>query len=264
MNAAAILLATKLLIVHADDLAMAHSVDAATFKAIDGGTVTSASIIVPAPWLPEVAAYAKQHPDADLGVHLTLTSEWFTFRWRPLTARASLIDRDGFFYATERDAAAHANIRDVEAELRAQIARAREIGIVPTHVDSHMGTLYQTNQLSDLLQRIARRERIPERRTAARIITIGADVAPEKWTDWYAEQIRSIQPGLTVMIVHLGYDDEELRAITANHPNWGAAWRQRDFDFVTSDEFRRLLRENDIRLVTWRNSTSRSFDGSLP
>lgn len=266
-----ILLAAKLLIVHADDLGMAHSVDAATIKAMEAGTVTSAAIMVPCPWFPEIAAYAKEHPAADFGVHLTLTSEWIPFRWRPLTAKPSLVNAEGYFYPTESEAVAHIGARDAEAELRAQIARASEAGIRPTHVDSHMGTLYQRKDLFDVLLRIARDEHVPARISKAhlqepfraeqirpgdvvidRIISIGADVPPERWTEWYANEIRRIQPGVTEIIVHLGYDDEELRAITANHPNWGAAWRQRDFDFITSEEFRRLLRENDIQLVGWR------------
>jgi hypothetical protein len=78
---------SKLLIIHGDDLAVAHSEDAASFDALDKQAVTSASIMIPCPWLTEVADYAKAHPDADLGLHLTLTSEWKTYRWGPVESR---------------------------------------------------------------------------------------------------------------------------------------------------------------------------------
>src|ERR1043165_5254882 len=85
----------KLIIVHADDLGMAHSVNIATIKAFESGLVTSGSIMAPCPWLPEIAAYARTNPQADLGLHLTLTSEWTQFRWGPGSPKdrvASLLD----------------------------------------------------------------------------------------------------------------------------------------------------------------------------
>ncbi|HKG46216.1 MAG TPA: polysaccharide deacetylase family protein, partial [Pyrinomonadaceae bacterium] len=134
----------KLLIVHADDLGMAHSVNAATIKALETGLVNSGSIMVPCPWLSEVAAFARANPQADLGLHLTLTSEWTSFRWGPVSSRdrvSSLLDKEGYFYLTESEAAAHADPNQVEMEITAQIERARALGIRPTHLDSHMGTL---------------------------------------------------------------------------------------------------------------------------
>lgn len=92
---------SKLLIIHADDLAVAHSEDAASFDALDQHAVTSASIMIPCPWLLEVAAYAQAHPDADLGLHLTLTSEWKTYRWGPVASKdqvPSLLDPSGYLY----------------------------------------------------------------------------------------------------------------------------------------------------------------------
>src|SRR5690242_8372998 len=88
----------KLLIVHGDDLGMAHSVDAATVKAFETGLVTSGSIMVPCPWFAEIAGYAREHRDADLGLHLTLTSEWKALRWGPLMSKdrvPTLFNSDG-------------------------------------------------------------------------------------------------------------------------------------------------------------------------
>src|SRR2546429_1056435 len=156
----------KLLIVHADDLGMAHSVNRASIKALETGLVSSASIMVPCPWLPEIAAYAINHPEADLGLHLTLTSEWSAYRWGPVLGKErvpSLLDSSGYLFSVEREAAAHMDIQEAEAEIRAQIARARGFGIQPTHLDSHMGTLYQSKALFEMLVRVARENRLPFR-----------------------------------------------------------------------------------------------------
>ena len=265
----------KLLIVHADDLGMTHSVNAASIKAFGTGLVNSGSIMVPCPWLPEIAAYARSHPEADLGLHLTLTSEWSLFRWGPVLSKdraPSLFARDGYLYPTETEAASRADPREAEAEIRAQIERARAFGIQPTHLDSHMGTLYQNEALFRVFLRVSRDNKLPLRMSRNwlarapfiqsnlspddividRIIEISPSVPPEGWAAFYTGAIESIQPGVTEMIVHLAYDDEEMRATAIDHPDWGAGWRQRDFDFFTGDAFRRLLRENNIKLITWR------------
>ncbi len=268
--------AQRLLIVHADDLGMAHSVNAASTDAFATGLVSSGSIIVTCPWFPEAAAYARAHPGADLGLHLTLTSEWTGFKWGPLSANRSLTDNSGYFYPTEAEAAARIDPKQAEAEIRAQIARARSFGIEPTHLDSHMGTLYQNAALFEVFLRVARDNHIPARISKAhaavpfraallksddividRIVSIEADVPPEKWVAYYSEKLEHLEPGVTEFVIHLAYDDPEMRAMTADHPNWGAAWRQRDFDFFTSDTFRQLLRKYDIQLVTWRSVNKR-------
>ena len=266
----------KLLIVHADDLGMSHSVNAATLKAFQTGLVNSGSIMVPCPWLSEIAAFARANPQADLGLHLTLTSEWTHFRWGPVTPKdrvTSLLDKDGYFRLTESEAAQKADPKEVELEIRAQIERAKALGIVPTHLDSHMGTLYQTKELFDVFLRVAREYKLPVRVAKEwgprievlqaaitpndvfidRILDINPRVAPQDWATFYSDAIRKLQPGVTEVVIHLAYDDGEMRGATFDHPDWGAAWRQRDFDFFTSAAFRKLLEENQIKLITWRD-----------
>jgi predicted glycoside hydrolase/deacetylase ChbG (UPF0249 family) len=265
----------RLVIVHADDLGMTHSVNAASMKAFEIGLVNSGSVMIPCPWLPEIAAYARAHPQADIGLHLTLTSEWTAYRWRPvlpLDRVGSLLDKSGYFYSLETDAASQANVREAEAEIRAQIERAGAFGIKPTHLDSHMGTLYQNKALFEVLLRVARENKLPVRISQEwltrieflpalltsndilldRMVTIEPDVAAADWSKFYAEVLKKLQPGVTELVIHLAYDDEEMRAATFDHPDWGAAWRQREFDFFTSDAFRKLLEENKIKLITWR------------
>ncbi len=136
----------KLLIVHADDVGVTHSVNAATIKALDTGLVNSASIMVPCPWFPEIADYAKAHPDLDFGLHLTLTSERVYYRWGPVASKdkvPSLIDENGYFHH-DWNASPKINPREVGLELRAQINRAYAMGVRPTHLDSHQYRLYES------------------------------------------------------------------------------------------------------------------------
>lgn len=270
----------KLLIVHADDLGMAHSINRASIKGLESGLVSSASIMIPCPWLPEIAAYARDNPQADLGLHLTLTSEWKLYRWGPVLPKErvpSLLDSSGYLYSTETEAAAHINPKEAEAEIRAQIARAKALGIQLTHLDSHMGTLYQTQALFETLFRVARDNKLlvrvskewfastpflpslldPDDVVMNTIISIEPGVSAEGWSKFYADAVRNLQPGITEMIVHLAYDDEEMRGLAFDHPDWGSQWRQRDFDFVTSEAFRKLLQENNVKLVTWREISKR-------
>src|SRR5882762_10137227 len=265
----------KLLIVHADDLAVAHSVDAASFDALDKTAVTSASIMVPCPWLTEVAAYAKNHPDADLGLHLTLTSEWKIYRWGPVESKdkvPSLLDPAGYFWSELAPAARNIKPEEAEREIRAQIEHAVAAGIHPTHLDTHMGTLIATPQLFAVFAKIAHEYNLPflaPKQLAElgplhsalsekdilldSVVMANPSVHADAWKDFYSDAIKNLKPGLTEMIVHLGHDDAELQAVMVDHPDYGAAWLQRDYDFVTSAEFRRILQGNNVILVKWKD-----------
>jgi hypothetical protein len=264
---------SKLLIVHADDLAVAHSVDAASFDALDKKAITSASLMVPCPWLQEVAAYAKAHPDADLGLHLTLTSEWKVYRWGPVESKdkvRSLLDPTGYLWPETGPAAQNIKPEEAEREIRAQIERAMAAGIHPTHLDNHMGALYSTPELFAVYVKVAHEYKLPffavrppsipaqffspltEKDVILDSVVIANPaVAAGAWKEFYGNAVKNLKPGLTEIIVHLGHDDSELQAVTLDHPDYGAAWRQRDYDYVTSPEFKKALEENRVILVKW-------------
>src|SRR5499427_9779250 len=155
---------SKLLILHADDLAVAHAEDAASLDALDTRAVSSASIMIPCPWLTEVADYAKAHPDADLGLHLTLTAEWKTYRWGPIESKdkvSSLLDPDGYLWPEVAPALQHIKAEDAERELRAQVEHAMAAGIHPTHLDSHMGVLFARPDLTAVYIKVAHDYKLP-------------------------------------------------------------------------------------------------------
>jgi chitin disaccharide deacetylase len=266
---------SKLLIIHADDLAVAHSEDVASFEALDKHAATSASIMIPCPWLTEVADYAKAHPDADLGLHLTLTSEWKTYRWGPIESKErvpSLIDPSGYLWPESGPATQHIKADEAEREIRAQVERAIAMGIHPTHLDSHMGVLFSRPDLIAVYIKVAHDYKLPflgmlgpSAPPAMRsmfsdkdvlldsIVIAGPNVAPADWKNFYLSAIKNLKPGLTEFIVHLGHDDAELQAVTVDHPDYGAAWRQRDYDVITSPDFKKLLEENHIVLIHWKD-----------
>ncbi len=263
----------KLLIIHADDLAVAHSEDAASFAALDQHAASSASIMVPCPWLTEVADYAKAHPDADLGLHLTLTSEWSTYRWGPVSPAdkvPSLLNPSGYLWPETEPAAQHIKADEAERELRAQIERAMAMGIHPTHLDSHMGVLFARPDLIGVYVKLAHEYKLPflgmlspnlshEVRSLFSdkdvmldsVLIANPSVSAANWKNFYLDTIKNLKPGLTELIVHLGYDDAELQAVTVNHPDYGSAWRQRDYDAITSAEFKKALQDNHVVLVRW-------------
>jgi predicted glycoside hydrolase/deacetylase ChbG (UPF0249 family) len=270
----------KLLMVHADDAGMCHSVNMATREALLSSSVQSSSIMMPCPWVSEIAETAREHPELDLGLHLTLTSEWKYYRWRPVAPPdkvKGLLDPEGYLWRDVRSVATHASPAEIETELRAQIERARQFGIRFTHVDTHMGTLYARPDYFEVYTKVAREAGVPcmlprptpEAAAELSEYPITAAMLEQKERDGfvlldrlvtgvpgrnleerresYRRLLSELKPGVTKLIVHLSKDDTEIRAVTN-------AWEQRwsDFRFWTSDEARTLLREHNVQPVTYR------------
>lgn len=274
---------SRCLILHFDDLGIAGPEDRSAWAARDSGLPVSASVIVPGPKLQEVAAYARAHPDFDLGIHLALTSEWPGLRWGPIAPPDSvptLVDPDGLLRRAWEDSTA-VRWQDVERELHAQIAAARAAGIRPTHLDVHEYVLFTRGPvLFEILRRVAQSESLPFLSAAewvagrstitryprgplvlARVVASAPDVPPAAWAAYYEEQIRALPPGVSELILHPAADSTRMKALTGERVNWGAAWRARDWAFVASPRLRRLLAEEHIHLVTWRQIDSALVKG---
>jgi predicted glycoside hydrolase/deacetylase ChbG (UPF0249 family) len=269
------------LILHCDDLGMAHSINRAAFYALDENIVSSASVMVPCAWFPEVVEKSAGRSSWDLGIHFTLTSEWKSCRWGPVAQRSkvqSLIDGDGYFWRSPAALISHANPDEVKRELRAQMERALTMGMHPTHVDCHMFVVFQTPELFAAYAEVAREYRLPflfvrQSTMAFEVDTtlIAADTVlndfrmaieswdPQRWNSLYELCVTTLHSGLNQITVHLGYDDEELRALAGKDENWGSTWRQRDLDVVSSAAFRTFLEREDVELCGWRDVTERSW-----
>ncbi len=278
----------RLLIIHADDAGMCHSVNMATTQAMEKGVVTCASIMVPCAWMPEIAAYCRAHPEADFGIHLTLTSEWKLYRWPTVAPRdqvPGLIDKEGFIHHEVEETAVAASPAEVEKEIRAQIARARAFGIKPTHIDSHMGTLFvgkyypvyakvglDTGVMPMLL--FPTPERIKEAKEVFGFDAMASygDLKKQGFVfldllkedsegktletrrKHYYDAFRNLKPGVTEFIVHLALDDPEIRAITGN---WEARWNE--YQIMTDPKTRELIDSLGIKLIGYKDLAKLAF-----
>lgn len=281
----------KLLILHADDVGMSHSANLATIRAFEAGMVTCGSIMVPCPWFPEIAAYCREHLEADLGLHLTLTSEWKYYRWGPVASRdkvPSLLDEEGFLWRTTEQVRKHARPEEVEIELRAQIERALEFGVKPTHLDTHMGTVFVNPQFFETYCRLGQEYGIPPMlpkltpEMMEQVREMGIDLPEnamellresgfplidklvtdvgsgrtleEKKASYYAA-LRELKPGVNQIILHLGMDDDEMRGIMNSHMA-----RYNDYRIFTDPETRQLIDELGIKLMGWKSIKDSVFN----
>jgi len=266
----------RLLIIHADDLGLSHSTNMAVIKAFENNAITSASIMVPCPWFPEIAAYVKDHPALDVGIHFTLNAEWKFYKWSgvaPSSEIPSLIGKDGYFSPTLQTIVFGAKPEDVEKELRAQIEKAIAFGVHPTHLDSHMGSMFVTPALFRVAMKVAREYRIPifipmneAKKIAPFLIKeipsdlivvdnfqmLPGEAVHGDWNAMYTGFIKALTPGLNEIVVHVSYDNEEMQGIAIDHEDYGSAWRQKDLEVLQSDNFKKLLKDNNVQLVTWR------------
>ena len=243
----------RVVVVHVDDLGMSGAANAGGVRALDG-SATCGSIMVPCPGFAEMARIARERPELDLGVHLTLNCEYDGYRWGPVRGDVpSLVAPDGGMWRTVRETVEHALVEEVDRELRAQIHRALDAGIDVTHIDSHMGTVFDL-KFVDVYFRLAHEFKLPAfiprlRKQEARVLNLGGRLAEYERRIGAAEaagfpifdhfeadslsfapgtglahnsaRIDRLGPGLAYLITHCAEGGPELEAITHD-------WRQRD------------------------------------
>jgi len=272
----------RVAIVHVDDLGMCHAANTGGLEALATGPATCGSIMVPCPWFSEAAARARAEPELDLGVHLTLNSEWEYYRWGPVAGRSavpSLLDDEGYLPRTAPETVQRARPEEVEIELRAQIDRALAAGIDVTHIDGHMGTVFFPPFL-DVYGRLARDYRLPAfaarpraeqleaiglagaqpmfERLATQLEAVGVpildsfdsdslDFAPGEGAAHSARRLDRLEPGVSYLICHAARGGPELDAITTS----GHA-REFERTFYGGPAGRQALEERGIRTIGMR------------
>ena len=272
----------RVLILHIDDMGFCHAANAASLACLTEGSATCASILVNGPWFQEAVQMAKANPQLDLGVHLTLTAEYPTYRWPALSSRdpeTGLLDADGYLWATREDAVRKVSVAAAEGEMRAQIDGALAAGIDVTHIDTHMGSVVHPKFLGSYL-RLAHEYGVPAflpRITRDRLQALGeGDMADEFLqvlamidTDqvptlddiiietlvpktskhgFYRDLIKGVQPGLTHLLFHPAVAGAELEAIADTH-----ASRHADYEAFLDRSLRDFAESLGIHLVGYRD-----------
>jgi predicted glycoside hydrolase/deacetylase ChbG (UPF0249 family) len=287
--------AAKVLILHAGEMGLSHETNAAGAKLFESGVVRSAAAMAPAPWFADFAEWARAHADADVGLELTLNSELKNYRWQPTASdslAASLVDADGFLWQSPLQTSSNALIEDVEVELRAQVARAKAAGLRPSHLTSHLGTLFERPDLIDAYLRVAQEawtpaavvELTPElvdqlaqdgyplpedvvaamddyplpKLDALRFVPDGESYEAKKQA--FLRLLGELPAGLTQIAFRPALASDALPRIVddASQRNW-------DADLLVDEQVREALRAEGIILTDWREIMRRfEDDGAAP
>jgi hypothetical protein len=277
----------KVVIFHVDDAGMSYDSNVGTIRAIEQGVATSASIMMPCPWVPQFAAWVKEHPQVDAGVHLTLTAEWKNYRWGPVAGRPAvpgLVDEQGCLWHGVRDVVQHATPDEFETEIRAQLDKALAMGIRPTHLDSHMGTCFQLPFIERYVK-LGIEKQIPVLMFGGHLQHVGEEagafrpmivaLAEKVWNaglpviddlvtkptraEDYEDRkrelidlLRNMKPGVTQIIVHCTAPTEVFQHISGS----GRA-REAEMNLMIDPDIRAFIQDQGIILTTWRELKAR-------
>ncbi len=275
---------TIAVILHVDDVGMSHSSNLGAIQAVEKGVASSFAIMMPCPWVPEIARWVAKNTNVDAGLHLTLTSEWQIYRWGPLAGKPAvpgLVDPEGCLWRSVPQVAAHATPDEIEREIRAQIERAEGMGLPITHLDSHMGTLFARPDYFERFMKVGIEKQIPIlavgghmtyvsknepeaakglRALVPKIWNAGLPVLDDLHTGWSGPDtpaklqavLNELKPGVTEILFHASVPTEEFPLITGSHAN-----RKADLDALTSPETKAILERRKIVVTTWRECMER-------
>lgn len=263
----------RVAIFHVDDAGMSYASNRGTIEALDFGIATSTSIMMTCDWVPGFLEYLKEHPDTDAGVHLTFTSEWDYYRWGPVAGKLAvpgLTDSMGCMWDKVQQVIDNATPDEVEKEIRAQIDRAVTMGIQPTHLDSHMGTLFASPEFLERFIKVGVETGIPILMAAGRraepsiktwegglpvIDHVHTDSYGWKTTDksdHYIQAIRELKPGITEIIMHCTKPDDVIPVVTGNRDHLYG-----DLNAMVDPAVKKAVEEEGIILTTWRELKER-------
>ena len=277
----------RVLILHADDAGMCDEANKAIQPYLENGDIQSTAVMMPCPYAEDMQAWYKQNPKKDVGLHLTLTSEWKTYRWGPVADAKSvpgLIDPAGFFWHEVPGVVQHATADEVETEIRAQIDKAISLGVQPSHIDTHMGTLYGSLGFTQAYMKVAMEYNIPAmvieftEPVVARfrqqgypitddLVSFASGYTLPKLDDFYAapggdtyenkkqnffQLVHSLNPGITEIIFHPSIETDNLKSITNS-------WQQRVWEaqMFSDPEVVQFFKDENILFTNWKDMITR-------
>jgi predicted glycoside hydrolase/deacetylase ChbG (UPF0249 family) len=263
----------RIAIFHVDDAGMSHASNRGTIEALEFGIATSCSVMMPCGWVPGFAEYLQEHPETDAGLHLTFTSEWDAYRWGPVAGKPAvpgLVDSMGCMWDGVQEVIDNGSPEEVETEIRAQIDRALTMGIQPTHLDSHMGTLFESPEFVQRYVKVGLEKGIPilwvagfSEEIEARLWEGGLPIIDHVHTDsygWktteksddYIDAIKNLKPGITEIIMHCTKPDDVIPVITGNRDHLYG-----DLNAMIDPKVKTAIEEEGIILTTWRELKAR-------
>jgi len=280
----------RVVIFHNDDVGLCHEANEASMRGVQEGLITSWSVMFPCAWVPEIRDFLKEHPETCSGVHLTLTSEWDKYRWRPISCVESypgLADPDGYLWDNVRLVAEHATADEIEAEIRAQIATAEKLGMPITHLDTHMGTVFATDEYLMRYVSVGIEKQIPvllpgghmsllckedpdmkEKVDVIRVIAAslwesGLPVIDDVHTDSYGWKdadksdkfvalLPDLKPGITQVIIHATVPSDNFAQISDSNIKRGG-----DYHAMMSPKLKEAIEKEGIILTSWRELIER-------